>query len=133
MSHFDLESLAQSIQAVHVELTKQAAKAVNVSLTVRNWLIGHYIAEYELRGADRAEYGDKALDRLEKRLIELGVSTCQKRRLYAYLSFYQTYPEIVRSLTAQFQHRLELPSKEVLQQQLEAERHRLQDNEPPNE
>jgi predicted nuclease of restriction endonuclease-like (RecB) superfamily len=30
-------------------------------------------------------------------------------------------------------YQLELPSKEVLQQQLEAERHRLQDNEPPNE
>jgi hypothetical protein len=27
-------------------------------LTLRNWLIGYYIAEYELQGSDRADYGD---------------------------------------------------------------------------
>lgn len=100
---FDLESLARSIQRVHDELFRQAAKAVNISLTIRNWLIGHYIAEFELNGADRAAYGDKLLDRLADRLTELGVRTCDKRRLYQYLRFYNTYPEIVRSLTAQSQ------------------------------
>jgi len=100
---FDLERLARSIQTAHEELARQASKAVNVSLTVRNWLIGHYIAEFELNGADRASYGDKLLDRLAVRLSELGVKTCEKRRLYHYLRFYNTYPEIVRSLTAQSQ------------------------------
>lgn len=98
---FDLECLAKSIQAAHKELVRQASKAVNVSLTVRNWLIGHYIAEYELNGEDRASYGEKLLDRLAARLRELDVETCEKRRLYQYLRFYNTYPEIVRSLTAQ--------------------------------
>lgn len=100
---FDLECLARSIQTAHEELARQASKAVNVSLTVRNWLIGHYIAEFEMNGADRASYGDKLLDRLAERLTDLGVSTCDKRRLYQYLRFYNTYPEIVRTLTAQFQ------------------------------
>ena len=98
---FDLECLARSIQTAHEELTRQASKAVNVSLTVRNWLIGHYIAEYELNGADRASYGDRLLDRLAVRLAELRVKTCEKRRLYQYLRFYNTYPEIVRTLPAQ--------------------------------
>ena len=98
-SAFDLEFLAHSIQAAHEELARQASKAVNISLTVRNWLIGHYIAEYELNGADRASYGDKLLDRLAVRLSELGVKTCEKRRLYQYLRFYNTYPEIVRTLS----------------------------------
>lgn len=98
---FDLEHLARSIQTANEELGRQASKAVNISLTVRNWLIGHYIAEYELNGSDRAIYGDKLLDRLAVRLSELGVKTCEKRRLYQYLRFYTTYPEIVRSLTAQ--------------------------------
>ncbi len=100
---FDLECLARSIQTAHEELARQASKAVNISLTARNWLIGHYIAEFELKGADRASYGDKLLDRLAIRLSELGVETCEKRRLYQYLRFYNTYPEIVRSLTAQSQ------------------------------
>ena len=103
---FDLECLARSIQTAHEELARQASKAVNISLTVRNWLIGHYIAEFELNGADRASYGDKLLDRLAVRLIELGVKTCEKRRLYQYLRFYNTYPEIVRTLSAQSQKRL---------------------------
>lgn len=103
---FDLEFLARSIQTAHVELARQASKAVNISLTVRNWLIGHYIAEFELTGADRATYGDKLLDRLADRLTDLGVSTCDKRRLYQYLRFYSTYPEIVRTLTAQSEKRL---------------------------
>jgi predicted nuclease of restriction endonuclease-like (RecB) superfamily len=99
---FDLECLARSIQTAHQELAQQASRAVNVSLTVRNWVIGHYIAEYELNGADRATYGEKLLDRLADRLRELGVRTCEKRQLYQYLRFYHAYPEIVRSLTAQF-------------------------------
>ena len=103
---FDLEFLARSIQTAHKELARQASKAVNISLTVRNRLIGHYIAEFELNGADRATYGDKLLDRLADRLTDLGVGTCDKRRLYQYLRFYNTYPEIVRTLTAQSQKRL---------------------------
>ena len=36
-------------------------KAVNQSLTVRNWLIGLYIVEFEQRGEDRAKYGERLL------------------------------------------------------------------------
>jgi len=39
--------LVESIQNAHSGLTAQAGRAVNISLTLRNWLIGYYIAEYE--------------------------------------------------------------------------------------
>jgi type I restriction enzyme, R subunit len=45
-------------------LRAQAGRAINVSLTLRNWLIGAYISEYELRGADRASYGENLLSEL---------------------------------------------------------------------
>ena len=61
-------NLVQSIQHIHDELAAQACRAVNVSLTLRNWLIGCYIAEYELRGKDRAEYGERLLDELASEL-----------------------------------------------------------------
>ena len=48
------ESLVLSISDVDHDLGIQAGRAVNISLTLRNWLIGLYIAEYEMRGADRA-------------------------------------------------------------------------------
>jgi hypothetical protein len=99
----DFNHLVTVIQSVHQELKSQASKSVNMALTIRNWLIGFHIAEYELKGLDRAEYGEELLARLAKKLTDLGVETCQKRRLYAYLRFYQCYPEIVRSLSAQFQ------------------------------
>ena len=54
--------LIHSIQLAHSELTRQASKAVNICLTVRNWLIGCYIAEYEQNGTDRAEYGQKLIE-----------------------------------------------------------------------
>jgi predicted nuclease of restriction endonuclease-like (RecB) superfamily len=103
----DLETLATTIQSVHQELSRQANKAVNVSLTMRNWLIGHYIAEYEMRGSDRAQYGETVMQRLADRLTDLKVSACEKRRLYQYLRFFQVYPEIVRSAPAQFQALME--------------------------
>lgn len=46
------EKLVGFIQQAHEELAVQAGRAVNVSLTLRNWLIGCYIAEYELSGSD---------------------------------------------------------------------------------
>ena len=33
----------------------QASRQVDTALTIRNWLFGYYIAEYELNGSDRAE------------------------------------------------------------------------------
>jgi len=102
----DFEQLAEAIRNVHDALSANASKAVNISLTARNWLIGRYVAEYELNGADRAAYGDSLLPKLADRLSDLHVSACVKRQLYQYLRFYRVYPEIVRSLTAQFQHLL---------------------------
>ena len=52
----DFGTLVEAIRQVHENLAAQAGKAVNISLTLRNWMIGFYIAEYELRGADRASY-----------------------------------------------------------------------------
>jgi predicted nuclease of restriction endonuclease-like (RecB) superfamily len=95
--------LVDSIKEVDLQLTQQASRAVNISLTLRNWLIGLYISEFELRGSDRAGYGDRLLASLSAELAKNNVSGCGKRQLYQYLRFYQTYPQIVRSVTAQFQ------------------------------
>ncbi|MBW2069585.1 MAG: hypothetical protein JRI31_12090 [Deltaproteobacteria bacterium] len=54
--------LVSAIKSVHENLAARAGRAVNINLTLRNWLIGAYIAEYELHGADRAAYGDRLFD-----------------------------------------------------------------------
>ncbi len=93
--------LVAAIQQTHVVLADQAAKAVNISLTLRNWFIGHHIAEFELQGADRARYGDKLLSELAQVLRDHAVSNVGKRQLYGYLAFYRAYPQIVRTASAQ--------------------------------
>jgi len=102
----DFNALVSAIRQVHEHLAAQAGRAVNISLTMRNWLIGAYIVEYELRGADRAIYGESMLAKLAGELEKNQVSACGKRQLYNYLRFYQTYPEIVRLLSAQLEKAL---------------------------
>lgn len=93
------EHLVTAIGQAHAELTAQASRAVNASLTLRNWLIGFHIAEYEQRGTDRAQYGDKLIERLADRLIQAGVSRSEARELRRYRQFYLAYPQIRESLS----------------------------------
>ncbi len=56
-----------------IEASQKAAyQAVNVALVQRNWLIGYRIAEEELGGQERSEYGleiiKKAIKRIDKSL-----------------------------------------------------------------
>ena len=69
-------ALVAAIREVHEQCATQAVKAVNISLTFRNWLIGAHIHHYELQGADRAAYGDK----LQDFLLELGHGFCFEAR-----------------------------------------------------
>jgi len=55
----DLPALVRRIEDIHYHLVERATKAVNVSLTLRNWLIGLSLQNYELEGKDRAAYGDR--------------------------------------------------------------------------
>jgi hypothetical protein len=59
-------ALVQSIQQTHAALQQQAVSAINRSLTIRNWLIGFYIVEFEQRGEDRAGYGTRLIEELSK-------------------------------------------------------------------
>lgn len=97
-----LAELVANILQIDEELSAHASRAVNISLTLRNWLIGFYIAEYELAGADRAEYGDRLFSLLSNELEKQSVSNCNRRQLYRYLRFYRFYPQIVGTLSPQF-------------------------------
>lgn len=97
----DFSGLVAAIRQTDAALAEQASRAVNISLTLRNWFIGRHIAEFELQGADRARYGDKLLAELAAALREQAVSNTGKRQLYSYLAFYRAYPQIVRTASAQ--------------------------------
>ncbi len=97
----DFDSLVGAIADVHQQLHRQAVKAVNTALTLRNWLIGCYVQEYELGGQDRARYGDRLLAELSRELVAKKITGTGRTQLYQYRSFYLAYPQIVRTLSGQ--------------------------------
>ena len=98
----NFNELISQIQQADQHFSGLAAKAVNVSLTLRNWLIGYYIAEYELQGKDRADYGDKLIERLATQLKTKGISRADVRELRRYKQFYQVYSQIREALSPEF-------------------------------
>jgi hypothetical protein len=92
----NFELLIESIQQTHVVLQQSAVRAINIHLTVRNWLIGYYIVEYEQNGEDRAAYGEKLLQNLSDKLNSESLSY---RNLKLFRQFYQTYPQIGQTLS----------------------------------
>jgi len=97
---WNFEKLVGFIRQVHDELAAQAGRAVNLSLTLRNWLIGCYIAEYEQNGTDRAEYGTRLLENLSSHLGETGMGGAAPRSLRLYRQFYLIYPAIWQTPSA---------------------------------
>lgn len=83
--------LLNSIETTHVHFQEVAAKAINRSLTIRNWMIGCYIVEYEQKGVDRAKYGAQLLEQISKELPVLKLSATNLRLCR---QFYQYYPQI---------------------------------------
>lgn len=96
----NFEALANNIIGVQDALQSQAAHAVNLSLTVRNWIVGCYIVEFEQNGEDRAQYGEQLLKKLAKRLNRRGFG---ERRLYEFRQFFSTYPYLNEEVTKYLQ------------------------------
>ncbi|MCP4129703.1 MAG: DUF1016 domain-containing protein [bacterium] len=121
--NMDFNGLIAGIQQVDKELSKQASSAVNVSLTLRNWLIGGYIHKYEILGSDRAKYGDKLIEKLSQSLSD--IPRTQKRELNRYRQLYKVYPQIGETLSPQLKADLRLNEHvligETVSPQLEAD------------
>lgn len=86
----DFEFLKTKITETDSFLTENAVHAVNIRLTLRNWLVGFYILEYEQMGEDRAAYGSKLLQRLAKELQIKGLTAPELSRCR---QFYEVYKE----------------------------------------
>jgi len=100
------ENLVKTIQDVHEHFSAQAGKAINVSLTMRNWMIGFYIYEYEQKGSDRARYGHNLIETIADRLQKANMKRVSARELRRYRQFYLIYPQIRDSLSPKYQTKL---------------------------
>ena len=90
-TNHSFEELSQYVVETHSHAQGCAMKAINQMATLRNWLIGCYIVEYEQNGSDRAKYGDRLLKRLEERVNTKGLNATLFK---VSRNFYLLYPQI---------------------------------------
>ena len=95
----NLNALLTQISQLDIQLTTQAAKSIDRLLTIRNWLIGGYLFEYEQNGSDRANYGSKLELTIAESLNRKGLS---ERNLKLFKQFYLAYPQTMQTVSAQF-------------------------------
>lgn len=87
--------LASIIQTTHDAAQSSAVRAINRMQTMRNWLIGYYIVEFEQHGKDRAEYGTQLLKKLEERVNRKGLTITMFKWAR---KFYRLYPQMAENL-----------------------------------
>ncbi len=103
-----LAELIQNIRSVQQQLQQTVASSVNQGLSVRNWLVGYYLVEFQQKGEERAKYGDQLLATVSKKINQKGFSTANLSR---YRQFYMTYPKLLESSSSEFQ---KIPTASIL-------------------
>ena len=99
----DFEKLINNVHQTHCLLQENAVKTINFNLTVRNWLTGYYIVEYEQKGKDRAHYGARLLEEMAKQMKAKGVKGLQISALKNCRTFYLLYPQIRQTVFGEFE------------------------------
>lgn len=92
------DELCAAIGATHDAAQGAAVKAINRMQTMRNWLIGYYIVEFEQKGKERAEYGARLLKEIVLRVDRKGIN---ETLLQLSRSFYQRYPQMAQNLNCE--------------------------------
>ncbi len=99
-SENNLDHVVTNIQQTNSFFLDKVHRQVNTALTLRNWIIGYYIVEYEQSGKDKADYGVGLFKAIAKRLLKMGVKSLQERNLYLCRDFYRAYPQILQTVSA---------------------------------
>lgn len=88
--------LSDLLVQTHERLHLNAIKTINVNLTVRNWLFGFYIVEFEQNGEDRAKYGKNLLEKIANEIKIKGLTAPELGRCR---QFYTSYPLILGTVS----------------------------------
>lgn len=117
----NFDQLIDNVYQTHYQLQLNAKKIVNLNLTIRNWLVGCYIVEFEQNGEDRAKYGTRLLEEMANRIKAKGIKGLDIRSLRSCRAFYNTYPQIRGAITPELQKHLPIPIRGSLTPELEEE------------
>jgi len=95
----NFSQLYELLKITNESLYINSLKAVNINITLRNWIFGFYIVEFEQNGEDRAAYGKMLLSKLAESLSIEGLSVTGLTRCR---QFYNVYPQILGLLSQEF-------------------------------
>ncbi len=90
--HF--ETLHHLLRQTHLLFKQRVAGVLSQSLVIRDWLTGHYLLEFEQKGLDNAQYGDRLLHRLAEELAQRGLTSMSPADLAGRRAFYLTHPQL---------------------------------------
>ena len=99
----NINHLFHAIQKANKFFLDKTQRQVNTTLSLRNLVVGYYILEYEQNGKDRAKYAEQLLQKLAARLKKAGIKGLSYSVLNLCRQFYQCYPQILLTLSGEFQ------------------------------
>ena len=71
------DNVVEDICSIIESARNYAYQSVNIALVERNWFIGYRIAEEELKGNNRADYGIEVIKKLSKELTKYAQEDCK--------------------------------------------------------
>lgn len=89
------DDIFKDAQEIIEQTRGNAYQAINVATIQRNWLLGKRIADEELKGKKRAEYGKEIVKKLAEFLTNKYGKGFDFSSLYKYVRFYKEFPEIL--------------------------------------
>jgi hypothetical protein len=92
----NFKQLTNIVVKTNDALSTDAVRAVNVRMTLRNWLFGFYIVQYEQNGNDRAIFGSRLLSKLATTIKIKGLTAPELSRCR---QFFQCYPQILGTVS----------------------------------
>lgn len=98
----DYDSILSALSELLERSRRLTARSVNAIMTATYWEIGRRIVEVEQKGEERAEYGEKLLERLADDLTNRFGRGFSLRNLRSFRAFYSTW-QIRQTVSAEFE------------------------------
>lgn len=99
IDYSNTDDILKDVSTIIDSAKNYAYQAVNKALVERNWLIGYRISIEELKGKNRADYGQEIIKNLSKKLTAKYGKGFTKTNLYSFVSFYNMFPNIFHSVS----------------------------------
>ena len=116
IKYYETNNILSDICNIIDKSKDYAYKSINKSLLQRNWLIGYRIANEELKGKNRADYGASIIKKLSKELTKKYGNGFDYTSLYRFLKFYKMFPNIFAAVRQKSQNYLSWTHYRILLQ-----------------